>query len=694
MKLKKAVPYFETLKHKHKKGKIGDVIFEQSVNNIEAVSDNGDNWKVDVDGVWYRNIDGSWIKDNANQADKKSPQTLLQLFIMIFKNMLTQISKKMIFMLIIALVTFLIHTYLVIYPNGGYAPSNNSILSKILALRGNKTGGVAFWTILSFLAVSLFRKIRTFGFKKIFTGFYAGPIRVFKSVFSKSKNYTSFLIIITTISLLLAQFLIKNSAIAFMLIITAFLAIITFKSDLSYLVLRLGYSDFLRLFKKKTGNFDNTYFDGLHFSIIISMTLYILLPYRPVSVYLFALLAIALLFYKKYRKSHTIAPKLMLLGIVALNLLVIFMRKTYADDGGVDEAGGLIPWVTSPGALTAVSIGLPPSIGAGIGGLIGLVTSATDFTDTFTDLGSDEGEGSNISIDDDYNTDEILEDLYDSLFGNLTDKVEGLIGLGELGIDLSVDFSDFILTSSVLDKFFDGYDSFIPEWFETAASNTANEVFDYMGVTKDFMSAAGLIPKNSPIPGIMDVAGILKDTFDNIGLGDSMAYAAVKSFMSNKVKSYIFDEVSPSLVWMDALTTILVGGSDASKIISPGKTIQGGANFIMDKLADTYNGTNDVKTRLKNGDYGGVWKVADESTEVLADAVYNPKEFKKDFDNVMTSDEFYDGMYDTNEKLWKPAEGSWAIKKGACYVGKKTFEGFIKMADGIHKFSSWFGSKV
>lgn len=717
MNLKKAIKTFEKLNHKHEKGKIGDKIFEQSVYKIVAVSDSGDEWKVDVDANWYKNINGEWIKHDINQNCKKGPQTLFQLLIMIFKNMLAYIPKKLMFMLIIAAVTFLIHTYLVIYPNGGYWPGTNSTFDKILSLKGNEKGGVAFWTILSFLGVSLLRRIKNMGFKKILSGFYKGPSRVIKSAFSKSGKFLSFFMITTTVLLLLAQFLIRNSAISYMLIIAAFLAIISYRADLSYLFLRLGYQDFTRTFRKKEGRFNDIYFDSFHLSVIASMLLYVFLPYRPISVYLFALLAIATLFYSKFNKSKKIAPKLMILGILGLNLAVIFMKRTYADDGGVYEAGGFIPWITSPGAFTAVAIGLPPSIGAAFGGLIGIITGEPEFIDTFEyddieyedeDYEAeqdeeydedyeeyDEDEDYEAGSEDDYDTDEILEDLYDSLFGNPIDKMEGILGLTEVGMELSVDASDFILTSTALTAIFDGYDYIMPDWFEEGAKDTANEAWDYMGATKDLMDLADLIPKDSTIPGIMDVAGIFKDALDNMGIGDSMGYAAVKSFMSNKIKGFIFDkDKNPGLVLMDALTTILIGGSKAGDMISPGKTIQGGTNFIIDKFTDIYNGTNDVKKRLQDGNYGGVWKVTDESTELLADAVYNPSEFKKDFENVVTSDEFYDGMYDTNKDLWKPAEGSWAVKRGACYIGEKTCEGFIKIADGVHMFSSWLGSRI
>lgn len=106
-----------------------------------------------------------------------------------------------------------------------------------------------------------------------------------------------------------------------------------------------------------------------------------------------------------------------------------------------------------------------------------------------------------------------------------------------------------------------------------------------------------------------------------------------------------------------------------------------------------YNGTDDVSKRLDAGKYGGTWKEMDNLTEFVAEAAYDPN-FKKDFDNVVTSDEFYEDMYKSNDKLWKPKEGSWAIKRAGCYVGKKATEQFINVANGVKNISSWLGSWI
>lgn len=747
MRLDKAVKEFQALKEKKDAGKLNDKKFEKAVDKIKAVSDEGVNWKVDKDGNWYRNENGQWIKDTIKpNKTTKGPQTLFQLVVMIVKGLFTNLPKRLLFFAIIALATFLVHTYLVIYPNGGFWPGTNPTLDKILALVGNRGRGTAFWTIAAYLVTSLLRRMLSLGPKKIIGGIFTGPVRVVKSAFTKSGRFLTFFLLSTVVFLLLGQFLIKNTAIAYTLVIGAVIAIITFRADLSYLVLRLGYQDFIRFFKGKQ-KFNDIYFDAYQLAVIASMLIFIFLNKNPFLIYLFCGLSVALVIFSKFRKSNRIAANLFLIGMVGINLSLYYLIKVYADDGGVAEAGGFGPWIRSEGADRAVAIGLAPGIGGGVAGLIGIITGGADFVGTFVDevdVGDidytetesetipeedefdetqeetddeQESEGEDESEDeeetpedeeesedeegyDEEDVEDFIEDLINLVTGNPEEQLESMINLGSLAAvlpgeigDLINAGQDFVLTSSVVDAIFGAYDWVVPEWVSEAAEQTANESWDYMGVVKDILDLNGKIPDGHPIAELMDWAGITKDALDNIGMGDNVVYAGIKSYLSNKIKSAIFDKnTNPGLIVMDILTTIFAGGTQAGDIISPGKTIQGGANFIIDKITDLYNGTDDVSNRLKDGKYGGVWKVADDTTDLIAEGVYNPDQFKKDFEDVVTSDDFYDGMYKTNDELWKPAEGSWAIKRAGCYVGHKTTEGLIKVADGVKQLSSWLGS--
>src|SRR6056297_2899867 len=433
------------------------------------------------------------------------------------------------------------------------------------------------------------------------------------------------------------------------------------------------------------------------------MLLFIYLPAKPYSVFGVCILALFLVFFKKFKKSNKVAANVILFGLFGLNLGIIFTLKAYGDDGGVAEAGGFIPWITSPGAFTAVTIGLPSAIGSAVGGVVGIFTApiidlqdyiqsgeaaedledlidsgeeyvedlyeegeelledmaeeAEDFIEDAQDYGEELVEDAEDYIDelsedaedfieeaqdvaedlyedaedlaedasdyidevvedaeelvedasdyidevvedaedmvedaqdyiedslsdDEYDVMDVLDDIYDSQFGNPEDKLDSLISLGEklppyIG-DLINSGQDYVLTSSVVDQIFDTFDGIVPDWFENAAEDTANEVWDNIGVVKDILDLGGYIPKDNPLDNFIGNMGILKDALGNIGEGDNAIYAGIKSFISNKVKSAIFDKnKNPGLIIMDTLTTIFAGGTEAGDIISPGKTIQG-----------------------------------------------------------------------------------------------------------------------
>jgi hypothetical protein len=695
-------------------------------------------------------------KKNTDKIKKQTqgPQSLFQLLVLIVKGLFNNLPRKLIYFAVIALVSFLIHTYLVVFPNGGFAMGTNKVFDKTLALVGNETRGTVFWTIAAYLVISIIRRMISIGPGKFIGGIFTGPVRLVKSIFSKKGRFISVFALCTLLFLLFGQIVIKNTAIAYTLVIGAVLAIISFKFDISYLVIKLGYQDFAKLFKRKNAEFNDIYFDAFQLAVITSMIIYSVLNQKPLYIYLICGFMVAMYILAKFKRTNKVAAQLFVFGLAGLNIAFIYMLKAYADDGGADEVGGAKNWIGSQGSGTAAAIGIPPSIGAGIGGLIGIVTAGGDFVGPYVDVedygddsdytdteieevedlveesdeeeveeeieeSAEETDEDNEDDDDDESEEDEededfiekfeeemfdnLEDLQDLMFGDPEEQLEVLKDWAEKGYELPGEIGDaiskgqdFVLTTSVMDKIFDTYDDFVPDWFEKAAEQTANEAWDYMGVAKDMFGS--YLPKGSPISGLMDAAGIIKDTLDNIGMGDNAVYAGVKSFVSNKIKSLVFDTSlnNPSalpLAIMDTLVTIFAGGTDAGDILSPGKTIQGGANFIMDKITDMYNGTDDVSKRLKGGKYGGSWKEMDNLTKFVADSAYDPN-FKKDFDNVVTSDEFYDGMYKSNDKLWKPKEGSWAIKRAGCYVGKKATEQFINVAHGVKKISSWLGSWI
>ena len=282
--------------------------------------------------------------------------------------------------MIVTAITLIAHTYLVIFPNGGFAPNGGSkILTNILALKGNKFFGTLLWTILAYVLTTAFYKIRALGAKRFFSGLVKGPFRAIKSL---NKKYLPFFAGLTGIILLANYFLIKNNMLAITLAIGAFFSIIAYKYSLGYLVLALGHSDINRIRKKEASPFDERVYDILHLSMISGMLLYVLLPKQPISIYITIALLLVVVFFEQILKlrKNKVATFLFFLSI---NILCITALKVFADDGGVAEAGGILMWFGSTGSGIAVLIGLPPAIGSALGVILGIVTNSGDFIQIF-----------------------------------------------------------------------------------------------------------------------------------------------------------------------------------------------------------------------------------------------------------------------------------------------------------------------
>ena len=93
----------------------------------------------------------------------KAPETLFQLLILMVKGFFKNIPKTLIRVVIIGLFVFVLHTYLVIYPNGGFS-SMGTRLSQLLELKKSKGVGTIIWTIIYIMLIQLMDQLRTMYF--------------------------------------------------------------------------------------------------------------------------------------------------------------------------------------------------------------------------------------------------------------------------------------------------------------------------------------------------------------------------------------------------------------------------------------------------------------------------------------------------------------------------------------------------
>lgn len=319
----------------------------------------------------------------SNKEEPKVPETLFQLLVIIIKGLLKNIPKTLLRIAIFAGLIFLLHTYLVIYPNGGFSTMGTR-LSNLLELKQSDGSGTIIWSVMSAGLLSTISLIRAKGFSKFFVGIGKLPARVIK-ITNRKIGFVMILIVVG--AFLSGYYWLKNDMMTLVFAIALILSAAAFRSSFTYVVMRLGYSDINRVTKRENRLFD----DKFHLIILISLSLgfllYTVLPKTFISVLLMMVVLISLgvlVFIKKNNQAKAAAL------FIGFNLFGLCSYVVYGDDGGVKEAGGLINWLGSQGSLTAVILGFPPALGGGLAGLIGWTLGEIGLPDLFDDLNNPE----------------------------------------------------------------------------------------------------------------------------------------------------------------------------------------------------------------------------------------------------------------------------------------------------------------
>jgi len=172
--------------------------------------------------------------------------------------------------------------------------------------------------------------------------------------------------------------------------------------------------------------------------------------------------------------------------------------------------------------------------------------------------------------------------------------------------------------------------------------------------------------------------------------GDSIPYALTKATASAELMGYI-GKKNPGLAVMELVNFVGFGGSKASDIISPGKTIGGTFNALCDLVTDQIQGTDTVYDAAQAGKYGGAVKSLTGAAALGGEALGDPQQFAGDWSNVVTDDQFYQNMYDSSYDLWKPPPGAGTFKRTLCATGELATDAAIKAAELTAKGAQWAG---
>ena len=308
----------------------------------------------------------------------KPPQTLAQFLALLGRGFLKGLPWKLALAGGIALATWIIHTYLLVGPNGGFAPGTNPFLDQVLALSDRVRSGTLFWILFSSLATLLIMRLVRFGVRPTLrqVGQTPGWLR-HSARQAGSLAWPLLLLGGMAIALLLGTFL-TSRVVSLQLAIAGLGALVIRQSGALFMGLHLGWRDVQRWTRRAQPTSLNLAWAGL---ATLGATLGFLaasgLPFPPyggcVGVVLLGLAMAAVIAWVKTRPGSGQLLLWLLINAGVALLLALVTRPVWADDGGWQEAGGTLSgWLQSPGAARAIAMGVLPAMGAAGGVLLGL----------------------------------------------------------------------------------------------------------------------------------------------------------------------------------------------------------------------------------------------------------------------------------------------------------------------------------
>lgn len=361
--------------------------FNAKVSQLRFQDKQGRWWQIHAtDGQWIAWNGTAWVAASPPERSRpavsqevavaaisssKAPQTLVQLLKMVLKNILKRGLLMIPMSIGLALLTMIVHTFLLVGPNGGFGSGVSPILDSVLALQGKVISGTLFWALLTGLATAIFARLRQVGIAGTIRGIQAAPAWVRDSFQVVGFSAPGMLLGSAALTLL-AGTLIDNRLVSLQFVVAAIGALIAQQQSFSYLVMSVAWSDSQRLLKRTPTRF-NPAWAGIGITgVIFGFGGATILPFAP---YLgcagsMILIGIALALILMQKNKSGMGVTLLILGV--LLSLTLVTTPVFADDGGWDEAGGTFSsWVGSEGAATAVAHGVPPSVGAAVGAMVG-----------------------------------------------------------------------------------------------------------------------------------------------------------------------------------------------------------------------------------------------------------------------------------------------------------------------------------
>jgi hypothetical protein len=177
------------------------------------------------------------------------------------------------------------------------------------------------------------------------------------------------------------------------------------------------------------------------------------------------------------------------------------------------------------------------------------------------------------------------------------------------------------------------------------------------------------------------------DVLKHWSKGDSLLDSVIKTAGQKKLVGLISQSkaLKGPVVLYEAANWVAFGGAKVGDVTSHFTTFKEGGSMLYDKFWDVIQGTDRARERLEKGHYGTNLQNVHVASEILAEWSYSEGQMAEDISNVVTDPGFYEGMRQTNEELWRPAEGTskYSVRRPFLWVGRKASGAFINVAQGV-----------
>jgi len=310
------------------------------------------------------------------QAGPRPPQSLLELLGMLLKQAPRNFLRQLPWMVLVSLFTWVYHTFLLVYVNEGFDTSGSSVWIKTAVSGYRSPSGIVFWTAMGGIASLAFNQLKQNGLGKTVSSFASAPGWMAKSLRPFTSGALTPLLVSLAAGLLVLSFFARGPlyAIQFGLLILG--DWIAQGRGLLGMVIPLGWSDVQRLLKRggNTAPFQASWMAWIVAGLSVSALLGIIFP---TWFMLFSLVGtiglMVLLLVTRSGKKPSRGTVVLLALLIASGWLAVHKGGVVlADDGGWQEAGGTFSsWIASEGAMKALGMGIPPSLGAALGWLFG-----------------------------------------------------------------------------------------------------------------------------------------------------------------------------------------------------------------------------------------------------------------------------------------------------------------------------------